>query len=248
MATQTGILGLKGTVGGLVFRKDGSVSQKPASNKAAFNSAASMERTRENASEFTRAANGGRLIREAFRVLIQSASDSRLTARLTQAVRAIISLDAVSDRGKRVVDKANVAALLGFNFNLVASLGQVLGLPYTMTANGADVTMDIPSLNPLSDVRAPQGATHYRLNLASAAINFETGAYQQGAVAAPLGTQSLTAVPQANVSMMASFAQAPGADDVVIGVVGVDFFQELNGKFYPLKNNATNPLSIEFID
>ena len=85
MATQTGILGLKGTVGGLVFRKDGSVSQKPASNKAAFNSAASMERTRENASEFTRAANGGRLIREAFRVLIQSASDSRLTSRLTRS-------------------------------------------------------------------------------------------------------------------------------------------------------------------
>ena len=59
MASQTGILGLQGTVGGLVFAKDGLVCQKPASNKAAFTSSASLARTRENASEFGRAASAG---------------------------------------------------------------------------------------------------------------------------------------------------------------------------------------------
>ena len=76
MASQNGILGSQGTVGGLVFAKNGTVRQKPASTKAAFTSSASPARTRENASEFGRAASGAKLIRDALRVLISAASDS----------------------------------------------------------------------------------------------------------------------------------------------------------------------------
>jgi hypothetical protein len=68
MASQTGILGLQGTVGGLVFRKDGSVSQKPASNKAAFAGSASMARTRENAVAFGLAAKYSKLLRDSLHV------------------------------------------------------------------------------------------------------------------------------------------------------------------------------------
>ena len=68
MAQQTGILGLQGTVGGLVFRKDGSVAQKPASNKAKFMNAASMARTRENATEFGLAASYSKVLRDSLRV------------------------------------------------------------------------------------------------------------------------------------------------------------------------------------
>ena len=56
MARQTGIIGIQGTVGGLVFSKNGNISQKPASDKAAFASAQSRARTRENAAEFGLAA------------------------------------------------------------------------------------------------------------------------------------------------------------------------------------------------
>jgi hypothetical protein len=78
MASQTGILGLQGTVGGLVFAKDGSVRQKPASNKAAFATAASLARTRENAAEFGLSAKYSKLLRDSLRVAINSASDSRV--------------------------------------------------------------------------------------------------------------------------------------------------------------------------
>ena len=160
MATQTGILGLQGTVGGLTFRKDGSVSQKPPSNKAAFNSAPGLARTRENAAEFGRAASNAKLIRDSLRALIAAASDSRMVSRLTQAVRNVIGLDEINDRGSRVVDGANISQLLGFNFNLGAGIGQSIYFPYAVSGAGADVTLTIPVLNPQVDVAAPQGATH----------------------------------------------------------------------------------------
>ncbi|OGX90486.1 hypothetical protein [Hymenobacter coccineus] len=248
MASQNGILGLQGTVGGLVFARNGTVRQKPASNKAAFNSAASLARTRENASEFGRAGTAGKLIRTALRTLISTASDSLMVSRLTQKTRAIIGMDETNDRGARILDKDNALELVGFDFNASASLSQVFFGSYTTAAAGADLTISLPSLNGLTDVAAPQGATHFELMLGSAAINFETGAISQGAVAAPLGSLPLNGPVLVNQAIKASLAVPPTADDVVLGVLGVNFYQLLNGKQYPLNNNASNPLAIVYAD
>lgn len=248
MASQNGVLGLQGTVGGLVFARNGTVRQKPASNKAAFNSAASLARTRENASEFGRAGTAGKLIRTALRTLISTASDSRMVSRLTQKTRAIIGLDEANDRGARVLDKDNALELVGFDFNAGASLSQVFFGSYATAAAGADLTISLPSLNGLTDVAAPQGATHFELLLGSAAINFETGAIVQGAVAAPLGSLPINGPVLVNQSIKASLPVPPTADDVVLGVLGVNFYQLLNGKQYPLNNNASNPLAIVYAD
>ena len=247
MASQTGILGLQGTVGGLVFAKDGSVRQKPASNKAAFKSAPGLARTRENASEFGRAASSAKLLRDSLRALIASASDSKMVSRLTQAVRAVIGLDDTNDRGERLVDKANIGELLGFNFNLGAGIGQSIYFPYTVAGAGADVTLTIPNLNPLVDIAPPQGATHYELLFGASAVDFEAGTYTQAAVAAPLGIVPVNGAASANVSVVAAFPAAPAVTEVVVGVVGINYYQQLNGKMYPLNNNATNPLAIEYV-
>ncbi|MFD1469870.1 hypothetical protein ACFQ48_16700 [Hymenobacter caeli] len=248
MASQTGILGLQGTVGGLVFAKDGSVRQKPASNKAAFNSAASLARTRENASEFGRAAGAGKLLRDSLRVLIASASDSRMVSRLTQKMRGIIGMDDANDRGARVVDRDNAKdELLGFNFNLGAGIGQSLFFQYAIAGNGADVTLTVPRLNPATDIVAPQGATHFEVLYGVSAVNFELGTYQVATVAAPLGVLALNSAALQNRAVTATLATAPGADDLVVGAVGINFYQQLNGKFYPLNNNSTNPLAVEYV-
>ncbi len=248
MARQTGIIGIQGTVGGLVFSKNGSISQKSQGNKAAFASAPSRARTRENASEFGTAAAAGKLIRTALRTLISTASDSLVVARLTQKTRAIIGMDETNDRGARVMDKDNALELVGFDFNAAASLGQIFFGAYTTAAAGADLTISLASLNGLTDVAAPQGATHFELMLGSAAINFETGAIAQGVVAAPLGSLPLNGPVLVNQTLKATLPAVPTADDIVIGVLGVNFYQLLNGKQYPLNNNASNPLAIVYAD
>jgi len=247
MATQTGILGLRGTVGGLVFRSDGSVSQKPPSSKGAFNTAASRVRTRENASEFGRSANYGKLLRDALRVPINSASDSRVTSRLTKVMREVIGLDDTNDRGKRVFDSTNSAPLLGFDFNANSGIGQTMFFPFEVTGSGAEVTMSIPSLNALTDIAAPQGATHYELVFAAASLDMEVLTFTNAVVTAPLGILPLNGAAQTGLAQVATFAVTPPDADLVVGVVGINFYQELNGKFYSLNNNTTNPLAIKYV-
>ncbi|WP_426061459.1 hypothetical protein [Hymenobacter sp. B1770] len=247
MAQQTGILGLQGTVGGLVFRKDGSVSQKPASNKAAFASAPSRARTRENAAEFGLAASYSKVLRDSLRVAIAAASDSRLASRLTKAMREVIGLDDTNDRGQRVFDSTNSAPLLGFNFNAGAGIGQTMYFPYEVSGNGADVTMSIPALNPVSDVAAPQGATHFEVVFAASSLDMELLTFTNAVVAAPLGVLPINSAPLANQAVVASFPAAPPAANLVVGVVGINFYQQVNGKLYPLNNNSTNPLAIGYV-
>ncbi|MFD1469400.1 hypothetical protein ACFQ48_14305 [Hymenobacter caeli] len=248
MAQQTGILGIQGTVGGLVFAKDGSIRQKPASNKASFQAKDSMARVRENASEFGGAATASKLVRDSLRVAIQAASDKRMVSRLTQAMRAAIALDGVHDRGMRQVLKSNLAPLLGFNFNLGAGIGQNLFFQYTLTGNGQGVTLAIPSLNPQTDIAAPTGATHYEIVVGASSVNFLGKTYQQAAVAAPLGILPLNGAALTNRTVVATLPAAPGADDLVVGVLGVNYYQQLNGKYYPLNNNASNPLAVEYVN
>lgn len=247
MAQQTGILGLQGTVGGLVFRKDGSVAQKQASNKAKFMNAASMARTRENASEFGLAASYSKVLRDSLRVAIASASDSRVASRLTKAMREVIGLDDTNDRGQRVFDSSNSAPLLGFNFNAGAGIGQTMYFPYEVAGNGADVTLSIPSLNPASDIAAPQGTTHFEVVFAASSLDMETLTFTNAVVAAPLGILAVNSAALANQTVVASFPAAPPAANLVVGVVGINFYQQVNGKFYPLNNNSTNPLAIEYV-
>ncbi|SDY30463.1 hypothetical protein [Hymenobacter psychrophilus] len=247
MAQQTGILGLQGTVGGLVFRKDGSVAQKPASNKAAFASAPSRARTRENAAEFGLAASYGKLLRDSLRVAIAAASDSRVAARLTKVMREVIGLDDTSERGQRVFDTGNSAPLLGFNFNAGAGIAQTMYFPFEVTGNGADVTMRIASLNPAAEIAAPQGATHFEVVFAAAALDMEMLTFKGATVSAPLGVLPLNATPLAEQNLVATFATAPTSAELVVGVVGINFYQQVNGKNYPLNNNSTNPLAIEYV-
>jgi len=247
MAQQTGIIGIRGTVGGLVFAKDGSIRQKPPSNKAAFASKASMARTRENANEFSTAAKYSKLLRDSLRVAIAAASDSRVASRLTQKMREIIGLDDTNDRGQRVYDSNNAAPLLGFNFNIGAGIGQTMYFPYEVTGAGADVTLSIPSLTPTAEIAAPQGATHYEIVFAASSLDMETLTYTNANVDTPLGVQALNGAAQANLTAVASFPAAPAAANLVVGVVGINFYQQVNGKMYSLNNNASNPLAIEYV-
>ncbi|WP_126546680.1 hypothetical protein [Hymenobacter amundsenii] len=247
MARQTGILGIQGTVGGLVFSKNGNISQKPQGDKAAFASAPSRARTRENAAEFGLAAKYSKVLRDSLRVAIASASDSQLASRLTKVMREVIGLDDTNDRGLRVFDASNSAPLLGFNFNIGAGIGQTMYFPYEVTGAGADVTMSIPALNPASDVATPQGATHFEVVFAASSLDMEALTFTNGVVAAPLGILPINSAALLNQSVVATFPAAPADANLVVGVVGINFYQQINGKFYALNNNSTNPLAIEYV-
>jgi hypothetical protein len=112
-----------------------------------------------------------------------------------------------------------------------------------VTGNGADVTLSIPALNPASDIAAPQGTTQFELVLAVSSLDMETLTFANATVAAPLSVLAVNSTALANQTVVASFPAA----NLVVGVVGINFYQQVNGKFYPLNNNSMNPLAIEYV-
>ena len=119
--------------------------------------------------------------------------------------------------------------------------------PYEVTGAGADVTMTIPALSPASDVAAPQGTTHFEVVFAASSLDMETLTYTNAVVAAPLGILAVNSAALVNQVVVASFPVVPPAANLVVGVVGINFYQQVNGKMYPLNNNSTNPLAIEYV-
>jgi len=249
MAQQTGIVGLRGTVGGLVFAKDGAVRQKPASNKAAFAGKGSMARVRENAAEFGGAGAAGKLLRDVLRSFIQGAKDRYMAARLTQLMSSIIRMDSVNGRGARqvLVDHA-VTKLPGFNFNAGATLSSTLFFPYSVVYGGnALLMLDIPSITPVLDLAAPQGATHFELVYGIASVDFGTGTLQVGTASTPPQKQALNSLPTAYYAAIdLVLPRAANAQEVMLAVLGVSFYQEVNGAYYAMNNNASNPLAIVY--
>ena len=71
--------------------------------------------------------------------------------------------------------------------------------------------------------------------------------FTNGVVAAPLGILPVSGAALASQTVVATFPVAPSAAALVVGVVGINFYQQINGKFYALNNNSTNPLAIEYV-
>ena len=245
MARQSGLIKLKGTLDNVNFykTKDGnlarmktSVDAKRIANDPAF------ERTRENGKEFGSSAGSGKLMRDAVRPMAMNASDGRVTARLTKLMTVIKNLDTTSDRGKRVValgiqDPAGVATLKGFDFNKEALMGSIMYKPFTVdTATGEIVIAD---LIPQNDVIWPQGATHIQLTAGFAGIDFETGE-KDLQLSAPVNL----AIDPTQTTVTLTPAAVPAVATTKLFLLKIEFFQEINGSQYTLKNGLYNALRI----
>jgi hypothetical protein len=247
MARQQGLLKIDGTLGGMTFyrTKDGSiVKEQLQSTKSKFKSGPSYQRTRENAQEFGMAATSGKMLRDAIRSFMANAADSRVTARLTQVMSYILKEDTTSSRGQRSVAKGlttinGKAFLRNFNFNNNAILGSVVFKQINLNTATGEILFT--NLNPVNEIVFPQGATHVTFRNAFMSIDFTTGqAFVEysddhnlslNGSAADLLLET-NAVPTLN----------PGMNKIYL--LAVEFFQEVNGVQYSLKNGAYNCLEI----
>ena len=246
MARQGGFLGIRGTVGGMTFGKNGVIRVATPPNKEKFATDSSMARTRENASEFGRAAKDGKLLRQALRSVLQGAADAHMVPRLVQKLRAMEGLDTTHPRGERQVLKAYAAALVGFDFNAHAPLSTTLAAPYDVSVSAAGlVTVTIASLTPRVELAAPAGATHYGLELGVAVVDFEAMKARSVPASEP-APAVLDGVPVAGVTLTADAGGAPKPTEIVVVAFGVRFYQQLNGQLYPLQNEAAHPLAVVY--
>lgn len=245
MAKQKGIIKIEGTIGGITFVKtqDGYLAKEKTSmsgNRIATDAA--FQRTRENAAEFGRAGKAGKVLRTAIRTLLQNAKDKRVVSRLTKEMMKVIKADATSNRGLRNVVDGEAELLQGFDFNSNAVLSTTLYAKYTGAIDRVTGLLDvnIPAFVPANDVVVPDGATHYKIVSAGAEVDFENGTYTEAhseTAILPWDANPVAAITLSN-------AVTANSTHPLFLLLGIQFFQQVNGKNYPLKNGTYNALSL----
>jgi hypothetical protein len=249
MARQKGIIKLKGTIGDITFykTKDGYIAREKGgidANRVASDPA--FQRTRENGSEFGRAGKAGKILRTALRAVLINSADSRMVSRLTQQMIKVIQADLTSVRGARNVIDGEAELLAGFEFNIGGKLGTSLFAPYVGTIDrvtGA-ITVVIDPFVPINMIAAPGGSTHFKIISAGAEIDFETEAF----VEAHSETAILAWDATATVVITLENVVTPNSTKPLFLALGVEYYQEVNGQMYPLKNGAYNPLALVKVD
>ena len=245
MARQKGIIKLKGTMGDITFyrtadgymaREKGGISAERLRTDPAF------QRTRENMSEFGRAGTAGKTLRTPILGLLRTAGDRRMVSRLTKEMVKVIQMDAINPRGLRNVIDGEAELLQGFEFNIHGKLSTSIAAPFTTTIDrvAGTATIDIGALIPTDSIIAPAGSTHYKIVSAGLDINFEIKHYVSTITETPIlpVDSVLTAAVQLENTL------TPNSVNPLFLLMGINFFQEVNGTFYVLKNGAYNALQI----
>ncbi|MBL0146063.1 MAG: hypothetical protein IPP48_10085 [Chitinophagaceae bacterium] len=249
MAKQDGIIELRGSIGNITFRrtKHGlSATKKSSLTAERVAKDASFERTREVNNEFKRAGKAAGLTKTAFRLLLQNVKDGSIHYRLLKALMSVITSDSTSDKGKRHVNAGNINLVKGFDFNNNSTLGKTLFAPYSTTIDRASGQVDftLPAFAPRKAINAPAEATHCKIVMAAATIDFTSEQYASNEKETALLPLDMNVVP---ATTLQAILPANSISPLLVAA-GVQFFMETNGKYYPLKSKAFNPLSIVAAD
>lgn len=243
MAKFEGIFEIQGTIQGMTFfkskdglliRKKGGVNKKRIKNDPAF------QRTRENGLEFGHSSKMGQLMRRSVANLVSLAKDFRVSSRMLQAMTQIKNLDLISLRGARkvwvgIMSPAGKEAIRGFDFNLNSTFNSVFKGLYILDSMTGEVS--ISNFNPSTNLSLPQGATHASLSVAVASVDFELGNY-----GTTYSAKENFLLSNSLLNLALTPSAMPGGTGTIFYYFLIEFFQELNGKQYPLKNNSHNVL------
>jgi hypothetical protein len=249
MARQSGLIKLNGTLGGITFYKtqDGHLAREKGGVEASrIATDPNFQRTRENGAEFGAAGKAGKLLRTSLRTILQNSADNRMVGRLTSEMVKVIQADLTNPRGQRNVIDGEAELLEGFEFNIKGKLGNALYAPYTATINRTAGTLEVAlaSFVPYTMIAAPSGTTHFKIETAGAEVDFENETFvvdENASAIIAWDTVATAAITLTNTV-------TANSTKPLFLVLGIEFYQEVNGQMYPLKNGVYNPLAIVKVD
>ena len=245
MAKQKSFLKVAGTLDGLTFYKsvDGHlVRTKGGVSKGRIMNDPAYIRTRENIAEFGTTAQSGKLLRNAIGTMLNRAKDPRMSSRMMGILSKVRQLDSNSARGERVVSEGILTSsgkqlLKGFDFNNRAALQAVFHAPYSLdTATGV---VTISNFVPLDQLQIPEGASHVSFRSAFINLDFVSGEFDMQY--SPVVNTVLDMNP---TTITLTPTEVPTGTGTQLYLLLIEFFQEVNGIQYPLRNGAFNVLNL----
>lgn len=254
MARQLGHVKYKGTIGEIRHFKIKGMS----GNFASLNGGATAEqikndsafvRTRENMNEFGGCATVGKAIRAGQAQLMKQMSDSQFTGRLLGIVKKINLEDQSEARGYRaILISAAPQYLIGLNFNRNNSFEGLFLVPVETVVNNDrnSVTLTTEDFEALKQIKAPSGATHFRLVnsisvISDYAYNSVTKLYEP--IEPALNEVSkvsysdyieLTTGVTPAISLESALPGTPTmtANASLLSCVGIEFYQKAGSEYY----------------
>jgi hypothetical protein len=237
MAKVKGIIGLKGTIGEINFYTRKGVPLARAAgggfNGDAIKTKDSMVRVRENFSEFRGCMQSVQFFKMGLQPFLRSFKDGTLHQRLVSLFTKLKDLDLVSGRGLRTVYGG-----------LQNPVGQLLMKNYLLTSGSKldgvlrqKAVFDWPTGLSIADfdgqrVSFPGGATHLELQVGYLTLDFENYASSFGS------SDTIYLSPNDVGPVVIPAPIMAEAEGLKVGVVFARFVQEVNGEFYPLKNEG----------
>lgn len=249
MPKQIGLIRIEGTLGDVTFfrSQDGFMAkQKTVISGQRIKTDRAFQRTRENMSEFGRAGKASKIFRKAFNELIIDAKDRRVTGRLVQLLVKVIQADAVNDRGKRQILDAETEMMKGFEFNINGTIRNTLYVTYETSIDRVtgQCQVQIPSFVAANSIIHPADATHYRFVTGSSAIDFEQEKFTSDFFRSAI--EPISNIASAPLTLSTNLPA--NSTHPLFLMLGIQFFQQINGKYYSYRNGALNALTVAHVN
>ena len=247
MAKQKGILPFVGTLGGLNFyylngepivrRAGGGFNSKDIKNKS------TMQRVRENSSEFGHCSEVNKAFRMALRPFYKDYKFTHFHSRLMGLFTQLKDLDMVNKRGERRVGNgvahANGLSLFKrFHYTPHCDVRHVMPFNYAIDALTFELTIAGFDMKQVGFIA---GATHIALTYGVVAMDFDTLDYDVHLTDVLVLDKGFA---ETSVSLMPS--SLPTSTGTKLAVLGVRFYQEVDGRLYVL--NALDGIGIAVLD
>lgn len=250
MAKVKGIVSLKGTIGGITYYKTkyGDLAREAGGgfNGEAIRTKASMQRVRENGSEFGHCSKTNKLFREAIGAFYEHYKFAGLHGHLMSMFTRLKDLDTISPRGQRQVgigvqSEAGKSLLRQFNHTPESQLGNFF--PYLPLFH-ADASLLRYAHIDMTKVKFPKGATHLKLRGGVLDMDFTNMTYQRYATEPVLIDQHF-----GGGTLDLVLDHLPIIEHTGIPILGMRLYQRVGGEIVPLHDEkyvSVNVLGRQF--
>jgi hypothetical protein len=252
MARQKGVLRYKGNLGGISHYRMKGVSDDLAKvangpSKEQIKNDPAFKRTRENNAEFGASAKVGKSLRAGLAEVIRNYADPQVTGRITKVFKDI-NLKGTGARGRRSIKLSLHRDMLeNFEFNKNTAFGSIFNASWGITPNAGrnESTLALSAFNPLDKLNIPAGATHFRVlnglavvsdfNYNNTSKKFEVASTALDQLSAYTYSTYLpidSSVTTTNIVAALSGSPAMSTDVSVVNVIGIEFYQFVDGEYY----------------
>lgn len=249
MAKVISLFKISGTIGDLTFREtaSGTVAQKkPGPTREQVLTHSRFDCTRRNAGEFKRAIKDSTLLRHALGWAINGVRHSMLNSMMNALLKSVSNQDKHSDWGYRHAGAGDVSLLTGFDFNPDLLLDQVLRIQFRHSLDAATgiLQLKLPAFLLRYKKGLPKKATHFRIVSGGVAVDFVKRCCRRDVKVSallPLGKRT-----PGTMCLEHQLKAAPG--EVLVQVLGIEFYEVMNGREKLLKFGAMRILEATHID